>query len=189
MDDSVKSQVVEANGVYYVKTNTVATVDYTSVRTENGTVTETKTGSSIIKDPEGKMNLDTSIMTVRKEFAHLINESDPYEEIVFYLLVDGKYYNADGTLSDTLDESKVYAINLPKDDKWEDTIYIAPGLMRGGEILETGHNYSLEEKIVSGNPYEYEFAPQTVRPMVITAVPTFLVKKDNFNTNGENKQE
>lgn len=61
--------------------------------------------------------------------------------------------------------------------------------MRGGDILETGHNYSLAEKIVSGNPYEYEFAPQTVRPMVITAVPTFLVKKDSFNTNTENKQE
>ena len=189
LDDSVKSQIVENNGVYYVKTNTAATVDYTSVRTENGTVVETKTGSSGIRDPEGKMNLDTNIMTVRKDFAHLINEADPYEEIVFYLLVDGKYYNEDGTLSDTLDESKVYAINLPKNNKWEDQIYIAPGLMRGGEILETGHNYTLVEKIVSGNPYEYEFAPQTVRPMVITAVPTFLVKKDSFNTNEDDKQE
>ena len=179
------------DGVYYLKTNTKATVDYTSVKLVNGEVSGTPTSASAtIEDPKGKMNLDTSIMTVRKEFAHLINEEDPYEQIAFYLLVDGKYYNADGTLSDTLDESKVYAINLPNDDgKWEDTIYIAPGLMRGGEILETGHNYSLEEKIVSGNPYEYEFAPQTVRPMVITAVPTFLVEKDNFNANGDNKQE
>lgn len=189
LDDSVKAQIVESGGVYYVRTNTKATVDFTSVRTENGKITEQKPGSATIKDPEGKMNLDTSIMTVRKEFAHLINEADPYEKIVFYLLVDGKYYNKDGTLSDTLDESKVYAINLPKDDKWEDQIYIAPGLMRGGEILETGHNYSIEEKIVSGNPYEYEFAPQTVRPMVITAVPTFLVEKDTFNTNQEGKKE
>ena len=189
LDASVKAQIVESNGVYYVKTNTKATVDYTSVRTENGKVTDEKPGSAVIKDPEGKMNLDTSIMTVRKDFAHLINEADPYEKIIFYLLVDGKYYNRDGTLSATLDETKVYAINLPKDGKWEDTIYIAPGLMRGGEILETGHNYSLAEKIVSGNPYEYEFAPQTVRPMVITAVPTFLVKKDTFNTNEENKKE
>ena len=189
LDDSVKAQIVEDNGVYYVRTNTAATVDYTSVRTENGTVTETKTGSAIIKDPEGKMNLDTNIMTVRKEFAHLINEADPYEEIVFYLLVDGKYYNKDGTLSETLDESKVYAINLPKDNKWEDQIYIAPGLMRDGDILETGHRYSLVEKIVSGNPYEYEFAPQTVRPMVIGAVPTFLVLKDDYNTNEDNLQE
>ena len=178
------------DNVYYLKTNTKATVDYTSVKMVNGQVTGTPTSSSAtIEDPKGKMNLDTSIMTVRKEFAHLINEEDPYEQIVFYLLVDGKYYNTDGTLSDTLYESKVYAMNLPKDGKWEDTIYIAPGLMRGGEILETGHNYSLAEKIVSGNPYEYEFAPQTVRPMVITAVPTFLVSKDSFNTNGSGKQE
>ena len=178
------------DNVYYLKTNTKATVDYTSVKLVNGEVSGTPTsGSAPIEDPKGKMNLDTSIMTVCKEFAHLINEADPYEEIVFYLLVDGKYYNKDGTLSDTLDESKVYAINLPKDGKWEDTIYIAPGLMRGGEILETGHNYSIEEKIVSGNPYEYEFAPQTVRPMVITAVPTFLVEKDTFNTNQDNKKE
>ncbi len=178
------------DNVYYLKTNTKATVDYTSVKLVNGEVSGTPTSASApIEDPRGKMNLDTSIMTVRKEFAHLINEADPYEEIVFYLLVDGKYYNKDGTLSDTLDESKVYAINLPKDGEWEDTIYIAPGLMRGGDILETGHNYSLVEKIVSGNPYEYEFAPQTVRPMVITAVPTFLVMKDSFNTNQENKKE
>jgi LPXTG-motif cell wall-anchored protein len=178
------------DNVYYLKTNTKATVDYTSVKLVNGQVSGTPTSASApIEDPKGKMNLDTSIMTVRKEFAHLINEADPYEEIVFYLLVDGKYYNKDGSLSDTLDESKVYAINLPKNGNWEDTIYIAPGLMRGGEILETGHNYSLAEKIVSGNPYEYEFVPQTVRPMVITAVPTFLVKKDSFNTNTENKKE
>ena len=178
------------DNVYYLKTNTKATVDYKSVKLVNGEVSGKPTsGSAPIEDPKGKMNLDTSVMTVRKDFAHLINEVDPYEEIVFYLLVDGKYYNKDGTLSDTLDESNVYAMNLPKDGKWEDTIYIAPGLMRGGEILETGHNYSLEEKIVSGNPYEYEFAPQTVRPMVITAVPTFLVKKDTFNTNQESKKE
>ncbi len=190
LSQAEKDQVFLDGNVYYLKTNTKATVDYTSVKLINGKISGTPTSASApIEDPKGKMNLDTSIMTVRKEFAHLINEADPYEEIVFYLLVDGKYYNKDGTLSDTLDESKVYAINLPKGGKWEDTVYIAPGLMRGGEILETGHNYSLEEKIVSGNPYEYEFAPQTVRPMVITAVPTFLVEKDRFNTNTENKKE
>ena len=191
LSQAEKDQVyLGADNVYYLKTNTKATVDYTSVKMVNGEVSGTPTSASApIEDPKGKMNLDTSIMTVRKEFAHLINEEDPYEEIVFYLLVDGKYYNVDGTLSDTLDESKVYALSLPKNGKWEDQIYIAPGLMRGGDILETGHNYSLAEKIVSGNPYEYEFAPQTVRPMVITAVPTFLVMKDGFNTNADNKQE
>ncbi len=183
------------DGVYYLKTNTSASVDYTTVRMVNGQASgDPVPATAPIEDPKGKMNLDKNEISVRKEFAHLINEADPYEEIRFYVLVDGKYYNNDGTFSDTLDEDKVYAINLPDlqaedDKKWEGKLSIAPGLMRGGKILETGHNYTLVEKIVSGNPYEYEFTAQTLRPMVIRAETTFLVLKDEENTNEDSGKE
>lgn len=191
LSQAERDQVYLENGVYYLKTNTAASVDYTTVRMVNGEVSgDPVPASAPIEDPKGKMNLDKNEISVRKEFSHLINEADPYEEIRFYVLVDGKYYNNDGTFSDTLDEDKVYAINLPDaDGKWEGKLSIAPGLMRGGKILETGHNYTLVEKIVSGNPYEYEFSAQTLRPMVITAVPTFLVLEDDENPNTENTQE
>jgi len=195
LSQAERDQVYLENGVYYLKTNTSASVDYTTVRMVNGQASgDPVPATAPIEDPKGKMNLDKNEISVRKEFAHLINEADPYEEIVFYVLVDGKYYNKDGTLSDTLDEENVYSIRLPdasaeEGKKWEGKLSIAPGLMRGGKILETGHNYTLVEKIVSGNPYEYEFSAQTLRPMVITAVPTFLVLEDDENPNTENTQE
>ena len=194
-----KDQIFESGGIYYLKTNTKATVDYTSIQLENGVpIEETrKTDSATIKDPEGKMNLESDMMVVKKEFAHSINAMDPYTRIAFYVLIDGKYYQKDGTLSETLDEEKVYAIILPQNKEvdgetvsvWEDDVFIAPGLMRGGEILETGHQYSLEEKVLSGNVFEYEFTPQIVRPMIIHAVPTYLVLKDKYNTNEDDKAE
>ena len=180
-----KDQIYEDGGKYYLKTNTNATVDYTSVQLENGQPIGTPTtGSATIPDPNGKMVLDTKMMTVKKLFTHNLGTGDEYTRIRFYLKVDGQYYNKDGSLTAELNEETVYKIDLPKDDgKWEDTVYIAPGLMKDGQILETGHKYTVEEVILSGNIYEYEFTPQTVRPMAISSTAaTYLVLKDKYNT-------
>ena len=101
-----------------------------------------------------------------------INSSDPYARLRFYVKVDEEYYNTDGTTSTEFDETTVYTTELPKDGRWFDSIYIAPGLIKNnGTVtlppLEPGHDYTLVEKIVAGNIYEYEFTTQTVRPMVI----------------------
>ena len=198
-DEAMQNLISTASGVtHYLKTNTSASVDYTSVKTENGEVTGTTTVTGAeIRDPNGKMILDPSEMKVEKAFAHNINAEDPFARIRFYLKVDGQYYNKDGSLSDTIVPDKVYVIDLPtSEDQWYDNVYIAPGLIKtvNGTAqlppLETGHDYTLEEIILEGKVYEYGFTPQTVRPMVLGSTGTkFLVLKDKYNTNSNDAAE
>ena len=197
-DTDMQNAIDGADSVeYFIRTNTSASIDYTSVKYVNGEESErnTVTGGEI-RDPNGKMNLDTRNMKVSKEFVHNINSADPYRKLNFYLKRDGKYYNIDGTTSNELDPEKVYTIELPKNGKWWDEIYIAPGLIEKEADqepklppLESGHDYTVEEIIVDGNEFEYEFTPQIVRPMVIGTKLAFLVKKDKYNTNSANAKE
>ena len=168
-----------ADGSYYLLTNT-----------HLNTTFEDPTGHVYDIEEEAvseEMALPTETITVRKDWSKIIHpDESQYQRIIFYLTVDGKYYQMDGTTSSTLDPDKAYAMPLPHgavtDPKsWEDNVFIAPGFMKGGEILETGHKYSLEETVEDENPYEYEFTPQTVRPMVINGTLTYLVLEDKYN--------
>ena len=168
----VQNQIYEVNGKYYLKTNTTLNTTYTF---KGNTYTDP------IEFEQGQMVLDETKMNVRKDFANVINKEHIYDEIEFYLLRDGKYYQNDGTVSDTLDDSKVYKLPVNADNDWTNSIFIAPGVMKDGEVLETGHKYSLDEKILVGNEYEYEFTPQTVRPMEINGSLKYLVLVDEYN--------
>ena len=127
------------------------------------------------------MILNETKMKVKKDFAHDINEQDPYSQIEFYLLVDGEYYQTDGTTSAEFDDDLVYKLPVNADNEWTNEVFIAPGVMKDGQVLETGHKYTLEEKIIVGNEYEYQFTPQTVRPMNINGTLTYLVLVDKYN--------
>ena len=177
-------QIAKGSSGYTLKTNTHLNTTYTF---KDETYTD-------IADPlvNGDMPLMSEEMTVEKAFAHDINAQDPYTSIVFYLTVDGEYYQTDGSTSPTLvTEGNVKAVELPVNvgNDWKNKIYIAPGFIKGGQILEPGHAYSLEEKVLVGNEYEYGFTPQTVRPMIIDGTLTYLVLKDKYNTNPDGATE
>lgn len=182
LDDEVKAQITgnETSG-YTLATNTHLNTTYTF---QGHTYTDPITPLA-----SGEMPLFTESMQVEKKFAHSINAQDPYSSIEFYLTVDGKYYQNDGTTSATLDDSKVYKLPVNANNKWKNNVFIAPGFIQNGEVLESGHKYSLEEKVLVGNEYEYEFTPQTVRPMIIDGTLNFLILKDKYNTNPEGAQE
>ena len=169
--DAERAQIIEISaptettqGSYSLKTNTSATIDYTSVKIVDGVETErnTVTGAEI-KDPNGKMPLTGTTMRVAKQW---LDELDVHEHypVTFYIWKDGVQYDADGEI----DTSKAYyTINLPKDGAWESEISIAPGLIKDGEILETGHNYTVTE---THDPnYYYDFVAETVRPMLMNS--------------------
>ena len=82
---SVQNQIVELGGKYYLKTNTNATVDYTSVRTVDGEPTEVKTDSAPIKDPNGKMILDGTKIQMEKNWNDDLDESQLLELLTNYL--------------------------------------------------------------------------------------------------------
>ncbi|MBR2826715.1 MAG: Cna B-type domain-containing protein, partial [Erysipelotrichaceae bacterium] len=194
LSDDVKSQIDKDGNKYTLKTNTHLNTTYSF----NG-----KTYTDPNELVSGDMPLVSSEMNVRKNFAHAINDTSPYSKLNFYLTVDGKYYMSDGTLSDTVptkDSTGYYTVKLPVDESlegeafwapenWTGSVYIAPGFMNGENVLETGHKYSLYEVITEGDEYEYEFTPQTVRPMVIDGTLTFLVLKDKYNTNEKGAKE
>ena len=193
-----KTQVTDTMP-YTLLTNTHFTIKYqqvTEIANPDGTVSYELGPVKPIEDPYTyQMPLISQEMPVRKSFAHSINAQDPYTKIRFYLMMDGGYYLSDGTLSETLvpytgDDSAVHTICMDLDDSnsWTGSIYIAPGVIKderadGGEmqVLETGHEYSLHEEVLEGPVYEYEFTPQTVRPMVVNGLLTYLVKEDKYN--------
>lgn len=179
-DEELASLSITRNastGKYYLNTNTHLKTTFTY---DGVTYTDPSSWE------EEEMDLLSEQMTVRKAFSHAINSADPFTSIEFYLLQDGKYYQKDGTTSATFDDSKVYKLPVNTSNNWENKIYIAPGFMEGEEVLESGHKYTLEEKVLVGSEYEYEFTPQTVRPMIIDGTLTYLVLVDDYNAPGKN---
>ena len=184
---------------YTLLTNTHFTIRYqqvTEIVNPDGTTTYELGPEKPIEDPYTyKMELVSQEMPVKKEFSHAINAQDPYTRVRFYLMMDGEFYQSDGTLSETLvpytgDDEAVHTICMDLDDSnnWTGSLFIAPGVIKderdnGGQmlVLETGHEYSLHEEVLAGPVYEYEFTPQTVRPMVINSVLTYLIKEDKYN--------
>ena len=177
---------------YNLKTNTHLNTTYTY----NG-----NTYTDKFDQGHGLMEIESTEMDVRKAFADTINSEDPFTSIVFYLKTTDPadqgtskegtyyYYQTDGSLSETLvTEGTVKAFELPvnTNNNWTNSIYIAPGVIQDGQVLETGHKYTLEEKILAGSEYEYEFTPQVVRPMEIDGTLTYLVLIDEYNAPGKN---
>ncbi|MBR3275454.1 MAG: VWA domain-containing protein [Eubacterium sp.] len=180
---------------YSLKTNTSAGVKYRQVKattdSEGHTTYEYGDEKTVPIVTAYEMDLESQLMPVVKQFDDDINTHNPYTKVRFYLMMDGKYYMNDGSLSDTLvpytgseTEYTIY-MDLDQSNNWSDDIYIAPGVMTVHDgtqkILEHGHSYSLVEKNITGDEYEYEFTPQTVRPMEINGQLTYLVKVDQYN--------
>ena len=187
LTDEQLQAIITSDTEYNIKTNTHLFTSYTYLGHE-------------YTDPfdkgHNKMELITEEMTVKKDFADNINPVQSHEAVRFYLLRDGEYYQNNGTTSPNKDDA--YTIDLPTTSgDWFDSIYIAPGYLREEtvdgesviEVLETGHDYSLEEEVISGKDYEYEFTTQTVRPMVINRTLTYLTLKDKYNTNPDGAKE
>ena len=196
-----RTQVNEGE-TYSLKTNTTAGVKYrqiTAVLDDNGNIIDYDLGDekTVPIITEYAMDLTSQLMPVKKEFDDDINTHNPYTKVRFYLLMDGHYYQTDGTLSDTLvtpesvgeDDVHTICMDLDESNVWEDDIYIAPGFItdltesgtRTVKVLEHGHKYSLVEKNITGDEYEYEFTPQTVRPMVVNGTLQYLVLQDDYN--------
>lgn len=86
-DTAMQSLIDSAASLtHYIRTNTSILVDYTSVKMENGTVTETKkvTGAEI-RDPNGKMILDGTALQMEKAWNDSLSTSELLELLTKYL--------------------------------------------------------------------------------------------------------
>ena len=197
LDDDVKAQIVKSGDSYTLKTNTE------DAYTTYNTARKSATGVVITGDPVTiefnevePMPLEPETMTVKKGWEYNINPSHAEAmQLHFRLKVDGKYYQNDGTFAPTTENAKDLPVSQATG--WINTIKIAPGIVKfdangKANVLETGHQYVLEEYGIAWSgedyTYAYEFNSQTVRPMFLTSVNpavdgvlTYLIKVDDNN--------
>ncbi len=181
LTDAEKKQIASIEGGYGLKTNTDASIDYTQLETldtehlpdgaqdngdgtwsangytftqlEDGTyhgVKESK-GTDAIDQPD-PIPLDKTQLTVRKVWTDDLDTSSRPDSI---------------TLKITRDDQTYIPVTLSAANNWESVIFIAPGLIAGGETLEDGHDYTIVEE---GSNNHYEVAADVLHPMIVESV-------------------
>jgi len=157
-------------------------------------LTEKKT---CFKNPD-PMPLLPERMSVMKKWETAMNTSHPADELKFRVLVDGAYYQKDGTTKPgESGQANAEALSVSEANDWIDSINIAPGIVKFYDddgnalpealVLETGHSYSVEEFDLKegGSDFlyytSYEFHSQTVRPMIVDGTLQYLVLIDAHN--------
>ncbi|MBR3000783.1 MAG: VWA domain-containing protein, partial [Oscillospiraceae bacterium] len=188
-----KAQIVDhGNGSYSLKTNDKApNTTYKAARKTNDGVTTSGDTQTLMFNDVDPMALVPEKMTVRKDWDHDMNMSHAADALKFRLLVDGKYYQKDGSFNS--DPTNALILDISEEERetadgtkipaWSNSVNIAPGIVifdgtgdsKRTEVYETGHKYQLEEfdLTLEGEPVDafdgsYEFTTQTVRPMVLT---------------------
>ncbi|MDO5138735.1 MAG: vWA domain-containing protein, partial [Oscillospiraceae bacterium] len=192
-----KAQIYEKpanSGNYVVKTNQdgANTTYKSAVQTGAGVVVSgnEQTLPFQIVEP---MILKGEKILVRKNWEDTVNTGHRAEKVKFHLLVDGKYYQKDGTFKSKAeggDGEGAYVIEVSKDTTptaWVNEVAIAPGVIRGNDVLEFGHSYALEEYEATGGDnfgFSFEFHSAVVRPMVIDSTLTYLIEDDSNKPEG-----
>ncbi|MGI5912548.1 MAG: VWA domain-containing protein [Syntrophomonadaceae bacterium] len=158
-----KDQIVKnEDGTYSLKTNTSLNTTFT----QNGS-----TKTQPWDEGNNTMSLVCSAISLQKVWE---NEQDQQTETEINLIIkkDGATY-----LSKT----------LQSDTNWKADIYLAPGVIKtktnGYDVMETGHDYSIEEENYSDDVY-WEFEADIYHPMVIDGKLT-LLKRVNDQANSK----
>ena len=137
-------------------------------------------------------------MNVLKDWQTSMNTSHPADQLKFRVLVDGKYYQNNGSLmAGDAGVANAKVLPVSRANSWTNSINIAPGIVKYFDddgnalsealVLETGHKYTLEEfdLMEGGSAFlyytSYEFHSQTMRPMIVDGTLKYLVLIDQAN--------
>lgn len=199
LTEDQKKQIVKNGDSYSVRTNREneqypgggPVTTYTPATLYNGDVTAYGQRQTLEFQRVDPMPIVSEKMLVKKEWNDSVNTGHTADVVKFHLLVDGKYYQNDGSLKTKAeggDGEGAYVIEVSKDStpvKWQDEVKIASGTIRGSDVLELGHSYTLEEYEVTGGKdyyaFNFEFTAQTIRPMKIDGHLKYLVQVDDDN--------
>ena len=144
---------------YKLSTNTTASMTYTDTRTDEGQKSKTYT------NPDPEKVTAAKQLVVSKKWSNTLDNRDNWKTATIDLLV-------------TRDGEERYTVKLNGDNDWTDDVFISYGILTSHDnaltLKTTGHDYSFAETAEVGHNWEIE-AP-TVRPMLINAVETMLVK-------------
>ncbi len=195
LSEEEKYQIVEVNGAYALRTNTESSINSNQVETITTTkrpdgwtqdgdevdgytytydsTSNTYTGTKVtptapdsFTNPDPMPLVDT-VASIHKEWVNDI-DSDPSVEVSVSAYRDGE---TDAYWTGTLNEG----------DDWTASVDLSAGVMTDDgngnvEILETGHDFWLDEDI--DGDYHWEFTARVVRPMVLNGELVLLQKVD-----------
>ena len=179
LTDDQKAQITrttDENGTvsYALKTNT----DGTNIRYKPVTTTidssggiETVVGNeetAEITNPDG-VGLAVSQITVQKQWVDQ-SDSEYRPGSITFDLVQDQGTDAEKTI--------LSGAALSADNNWTTTVYIAPGLIVNGTVLESGHTYNIVENHIDAH---YELLTKTYHPM--------LIDSDTVIYDGESKED
>lgn len=182
LTDEQKAQIVALDGGgYALKTNTSASASYTQSETITTSVlpegaTPNPDGSyefdgyTYTQNPDGTwtgrkeipgeasftepdpMALTNDLMTIRKDWNDSLDPSQRPESV---------------TLRIRRDDDTYVDIVLNEANHWTVQLDVAPGLIAGGETLEPGHDYTVEE--LDGD-YHFDLNASPFHPMIVDGV-------------------
>ena len=181
-----KAQVVELTapsgntpGTYALKTNTnevSATYKKTTKTGETVTISDDQPITATYH--EGTIQniaLESMKLTIKKEFEDDLTAGEDREtEVVLQLLRRAAHQTPEAGFEPyAVPQGGTTSANIVLNDEnnWTFEIYVAPGVMANGEVLEHGYDFSIQEP---GIDYHYSLIEEIINPMVVDGVDTFL---------------
>ena len=173
---------------YALKTNTnEVKATYNKTTKTGDTVTVSDTHDLVATYHEGEidnMGLDSMLLTIEKTFNDTLSYSDR-DEVVTLVLKRRK------AGSDTWEDYNLPGSNpaspnivLNKNNNWKYSLYVAPGLKAGDEVLEKGYEFTVTEPDID---YHYELNEEIINPMIVDGSPKYLGDGDgNQSLTAEN---
>ena len=157
LEEATKKQLTkDNNGNYFLKTNTDLKTNFTY----NSQNLEENFDAG-----NNSMEVLSSTISLEKLWENNLDNRSA-EPVTLNLTKDGNVY-----LTKELNEDNNFKV---------DNIYVAPGIMRDGKVLVTGHDYSVTEPADSA--YHWELNADTYHPMLIDGKLKMLKKDDNNGT-------
>ena len=159
LDANIKKYLHKEGNDYTLSTNTQATLTYSDSR--NGTGPITTEFNDV--DPQG--TAATKSIAIAKDWSNILDSREKPDELKMHVTRDG---------------DDRYELTLNDADSWQDSAFISYGIITihdGNVVMKTsGHDYSFSEP--KDMEYYWELDVPTLRPMLINAVETMLVKVD-----------
>ena len=158
LSNEIKSQIKKDDdtGKYFLNTNTDLKTNFTY---NNQDLEENFDAGN------NSMEVLSSTISLEKLWENNLDKRSA-EPVTLNLTKDGNVY-----LTKELNEDNNFKV---------DNIYVAPGIMRDGKVLVTGHDYSVTEPADSA--YHWELNADTYHPMLIDGKLKMLKKDDNNGT-------
>lgn len=181
LTEEQKAQIVSVEGGYGLKTNTDTSVGYTQVET----VTTSVLPEGAVQNPDGSYSYDGFTYTKNDDGTWTGRKETPGESafenpdpmpLTNSKMTVAKAWNdsldtgqrpENVTLRIKRDDDTYIDIILNGGNSWTKQIDVAPGLKADGEILEEGHDYTIEEVDAD---YHFELKADPFHPMIVDGV-------------------